>query len=78
MSTKEQIVHELNNLNQADLEQIAQYLTFIKYKVRIKPAPTMDEAQLAALYSQFGEEDRQLAEEGMSDFADVVAKEDHK
>lgn len=79
MSTKEEILSELNSLSQAELELIAQYVTFIRHKAQIKSAaPLTDEAQLARLYAEFGEEDRELAEEGMPEYADVVSKEDHK
>jgi hypothetical protein len=76
MSTKEQIVQELNGLSQAELEQVAQYLAFIKYQCRIKAIPTLDEAQLAALYAEFAEEDRKLADEGILDYTVTLAKED--
>ena len=76
MSIKEQIVQELNGLSQGELEEMAQYLAFIKYQSKIKPTSTMDEAQLAALYAEFAEEDRELAEEGISDYASTLAKED--
>jgi hypothetical protein len=35
-----------------------------------------DEAQLTALYAEFADEDRKLAEEGMSDYAKGLMKED--
>lgn len=76
MSTKERIVQELDALSQAELEQIAHYLAFVKHQTRIKATPTLDETQLAALYGEFVEEDQQLAEEGLSDYAGALAKED--
>jgi hypothetical protein len=76
MSIKEQIVQELNSLSQAELEEIAQYLGFIKYQSKVKPIPAIDEAQMAALYAEFAEEDRELAEEGISDYASALMKED--
>ena len=76
MSIKEQIVQELNGLSQAELEEIAQYLTFIKYQFKVRPALVSDETQLAALYAEFAEEDRELAEEGLSDYAGTLMKED--
>jgi DNA-binding GntR family transcriptional regulator len=76
MSIKEQILQELNGLSQAELEEIAQYLTFIKYQAKVKPAPTSDEAQMAALYAEFAEEDCEIAEEGISDYASALTRED--
>jgi hypothetical protein len=38
----------------------------------------MDLDQIAALYTEFGEEDRQLAEEGMEDYAEGLRAEDER
>ena len=48
----------------------------LKNKILIGASLRLDEGQLAALYAEFFEEDRELAEAGMSDYADVLAKED--
>ena len=76
MSIKEQIVKELNGLSQAELKEIAQYLAFIKYQSKVKSTPASDEAQMAALYAEFAEADRGLAEEGISDYAGALTRED--
>jgi hypothetical protein len=76
MSIKEQIIQGLNGLSQAELEEIAQYLAFIKYQSKVKPTPASDDAQMAALYAEFAEEDRELAEEGISDYAGALIRED--
>jgi hypothetical protein len=76
MSIRERIVQELNGLSQTELEAIAQYLAFIKYQAKVKPTAVSDDAQIAALYALFAEEDRELAEEGMSDYAEELAEDD--
>jgi hypothetical protein len=76
MNTKEQITREINEMSSSELEQVAQYLAFLKYQSRLKSKPNIDESQLAALYAEFAEEDRQLAEEGMTDYAEALTKED--
>jgi hypothetical protein len=38
-------------------------------------SPLLDEAQLATLYGEFAQEDRRLAEDGMSDYTEGLAKE---
>ena len=76
MPIKERIVQELNGLSQAELEEIAQYLAFIKYQSKVRPTPAPDEAQMAALYAEFAEEDRELAEAGISSYAGALMKED--
>lgn len=76
MNTKEQITRELNQLSPDELEQIAQYLAFLKYQSRFKSTKASDESQLAALYAEFAEEDQQLAEEGMTEYVGTLTRED--
>jgi len=76
MSFKEQVVQELDDLSEAELRQVAEYVAFLKFRARLKTMPAFDEAQLAVLYAEFAEEDHRLAEEGMSDYADRLMKED--
>lgn len=76
MFTKEQIAQELDSLSQSEIELIAQYLAFLKYQSRLKSVPVVDESQLAAMYAGFAEADHELAEEGLSDYADALARED--
>lgn len=76
MITKEEIVQTVDQLSPSELEQLAQFLAFIKYQSRITTIPSLDETQLAALYAECAEEDRDLAEEGISDYAVALAQED--
>jgi len=76
MITKEEIVQTVDQLNPSELEQLAQFLAFIKYRSRITTIPSLDESQLAALYAECAEEDRDLAEEGILDYAVALARED--
>ena len=76
MSSKEQIIEEINGLGEAELDQIAQYVAFIKYRSLVMDVSEVRAAELAALYAEFPEEDKELAEEGMSGYADALANED--
>lgn len=76
MSIKEQVVQELYSLSEANLKQVAEYVAFLKFRDRVKSISEFDELQLAALYAEFADEDRELAEEGMSDYAEGLMKED--
>ncbi|GFP24415.1 hypothetical protein HKBW3S09_01882 [Candidatus Hakubella thermalkaliphila] len=76
MSIKEQVTQELDSLSEAELKEIAEYVTFLKFRARVKARPALAETQLAALYAEFADEDRKLAEEGMSDYAKGLIKED--
>ena len=76
MSVKEQVARALDSLSEAELKQVAEYVAFLKFRAQVNRMPSLDEAQLAALYSEFTDEDRLLAEEGMSDYAKGLVKED--
>jgi len=76
MSIKEQVVQELDTLNETELRQVAEYMAFLRFRTRISPMPELDETQLAALYTEFADEDRNLAEEGIADYAKELMKED--
>jgi hypothetical protein len=76
MSTREQIVREIDTLSQSELEDVAKYVAFVRYQSLINAIPTVGENQLAALYAEFAAEDRHIAEQGMSDYAVALAKED--
>jgi hypothetical protein len=74
--TREEIVRTVKGLGDTELEQLSQYLAFLKFQSRIKPIPRVDEGELAELYREFGAADRELAEEGVSDYANALARED--
>ena len=77
MSTKEEVLGELESLSEAELKEVAVYLAFLKFRSRNKPH-IVNESQLAALYAEFAEEDRNLAEEGIADYTEGLMKEDAK
>lgn len=77
MSTKEQILEVIETLSDAEIKEVAEYVAFLRHRSRSKPR-AIDESQLATLYAEFGEEDRNLAEEGMSDYGDGLMEEDAK
>jgi hypothetical protein len=76
MSVRDQLVREISNLSESELQHVAEYLAFLKFRNRISAAPAIDETQLAALYAEFAEEDSELAEEGMAEYAQSLAQED--
>ena len=75
MSTKEQVLEDLETLSEAELNEVAEYLAFLKYRSS-NAAHVVDESQLSDLYAEFAEEDRNLAEEDMNDYAKGLMKED--
>ena len=75
MSLKEAVLQEIDHLNGVDLQQVARYLAFLRYQSRLQQA-LPDETTLAALYAEFAEEDSEMAEAGMDDYAASLALED--
>lgn len=76
MSIRAQVTQELDNLNEVELKEIVEYMAFLKFRSRLKSLPAYNESQLAALYAEFADEDRQLAEEGMVDYTEGLTRED--
>ena len=61
MSIKEQVIHGLDTLREAELVQVAEFFAILKFGARLQPMPELDEAQFATLYAACAEEDRELA-----------------
>ena len=76
ISTKEQVLTTLADLNEAQLEQVAEYLEFLKFRQRREIEPKIDETELAALYAEFADEDCELAENGLAEYAENLIHED--
>ncbi|MGL4497918.1 MAG: hypothetical protein ACRC2M_02705 [Planktothrix sp.] len=71
------LIHkELEKLDQEQLKQVFEFIAFLKFRARLVTIPAIDETNLAALYSEFGEEDRQLAELGISEYTELLKHED--
>lgn len=77
MSIEEQVTNELKTLSETELKEVAEYLAFLKFRARHKRSP-LNETHLAALYAEFADEDRHLAEEGIADYAEGLVEEDGK
>ena len=78
LSLKKQITQTLDSLNKYQLQQLVEYLSFLKFSARLKMISSSNEKQIAALYAEFAEEDRKLAEEGMEEYSAELLKEDTK
>jgi len=76
ISTKEQVSTNLNGLSEIQLRQVAEYLEFLKFRQRHEMELDLDESELAALYAEFGDEDRELAEVGVPEYASNLDRED--
>jgi hypothetical protein len=73
MPVLEKVVEEVKTLNEAELQEVATYVAFLKFRAKTTP---VHEEQWAALYAEFSEEDSVIAEEGMEDYARGLDQED--
>ncbi len=76
ISTREKVVTSLSDLTEAQLRQVAEYLEFLKFRERRKDDSQFDDAELEALYAEFANEDRELAESGLTEYAANLERED--
>ena len=63
MSLKEYVVREMETLGEKELQAVAEYVSFLKFR----SCASLDEARLASLHSEFEREDSALAESGVHD-----------
>ena len=73
---KDRVSQTLELLDDSELRQVATYLDFLRFRSR-RSRSTPTEAELAA-YSDFAEEDRAMAEEGMDAYAAALEAEDSR
>lgn len=79
MTIKEYITQELENFSETDLRQVAEYMTFIKFRPRINFVPLPYEhsdEELQSMYAEFEEEDLMLAEAGVKEYQASLILED--
>ena len=69
ISTKEKVVTNLSDLTETQLRQVAEYLEFLRFRELRKSGSRLDDAELQALYGEFADEDRELAEFGLAEYA---------
>jgi transcriptional regulator NrdR family protein len=74
VNTKESLKQELDRFNNEQLKQVADFIAFIKFQSQY--SQQADISQFENLYQEFAEEDRELAEVGMSEYADLLNSED--
>jgi len=76
ISTKEKVVTGLSELNDTQLQTVAEFLEFLKFRERRKFETQFDDAKLETLYAEFADEDRELAEVGLAEYAENLVRED--
>ena len=76
ISTKEKVVTGLAELNDAQLQTVADFLEFLKFRERCQSETQLDDIEIKALYADFADEDREFAEVGLSEYAAHLDRED--
>jgi hypothetical protein len=64
----EAIKQDLDRLTHHQLQQVADFIAFLKFRNQHQHRLVLDPTQLSELFTEFAEEDRALAEKGMSDY----------
>ncbi len=72
--TKESLKQELDYFNDEQLKQVADFIAFIKFQTKFTRQKT-DVSQFANLYQELAQEDRELAEAGISEYVELLNSE---
>lgn len=78
MNIRERVARTIDSLSEPELRQVAEYLSFLRFRTRVQRKTPIDEKRLAELYAEFSNDDRQLAEEGIEDYNKDLLAEDNK
>jgi len=76
MLVRERVTQAIENLNEDELQRVAEFLDYLRYRERVNTISTIDSTRMAELYAEFGDEDRSIAEEGMDSYIDGLKTED--
>jgi hypothetical protein len=71
--THEDLTPDLANLSSQQIQQVADFIAFLKFRDR--PTRKIAPDQFAAM-AEFADDDRAMAEAGMGDYATLLAQED--
>jgi hypothetical protein len=76
MLTNSEIVkQDIDRLTSEQLQRVADFIAFLKYRSKRDRRLILDPRQLIAL-TEFAQEDRALAEAGINDYAAMLRQED--
>jgi hypothetical protein len=72
----EALKQDLDGLTHNQLQQVADFVAFLKFRIQRHQRVILDPTQLAASFAEFAQEDRDLSEADMGDYAAILQKED--
>jgi hypothetical protein len=76
MTIRELVIHEVESLDEGELEYVARLVRSLRLRPSEAALPSWDPAVYGPLYREFAAEDSQLAEQGMAEYANALAAED--
>ena len=65
----ETLKQDLDRLTHDQLQQVADFIAFLEFRNQRQHRVVLDPTQLSRLFTEFADENRAFAEEGMSDYA---------
>ncbi|MGK7929601.1 MAG: hypothetical protein AB4290_30905, partial [Spirulina sp.] len=75
LKLKDKIEREIEMLDEEQLQEVANFISFLKFSSRLNHQTDFNLAHVANLYQEFAEEDRKLAEEGIDEYAQLLKAE---
>ncbi len=75
LTTSESLKQDIEKLTDKQLQQVAEFIAFLRFQEK-RRRTELDPVLLAPLANEFAEEDRDLAESGMDDYAAMLVQED--
>ncbi|MEA2417628.1 MAG: hypothetical protein QOI58_4285 [Thermoanaerobaculia bacterium] len=76
MTARELVIHEVESLDERELEYVARLVQSLRLRPSEAPLPSWDPAVYGPLYREFAAEDSRLAEQGMADYNAGLGAED--
>ena len=73
--SSEALKQDIDRLTKEQIQQVADFIAFLKFRDKRRRV-VLDPSGLASLMTEFAEDDRFLAEVGMSDYAAMLDRED--
>jgi hypothetical protein len=74
----ETIKQDLDRLTHSQLQQVADFIAFLKFRNQRQRRVVLDPTQLSNMFTEFADEDLALAEAGMNDYAVMLHQEDQE
>jgi hypothetical protein len=74
--SSEALKQDLDRLTAEQLQQVADFVAFLKFRDKRRRKTVLDPSQFASLATEFGEQDRAFAETGMSEYIAILNRED--